>query len=444
MRAAATPFIAVAAAVLFIVPVVRAEDFYEQQLRVAKADLTSGRQVQAADELRIAAFGFLDRPPLLVEALARLALVHQALGHAPDVTQILNRFLDVERHFGVYQSAALEPETRRAFEQLLMDKVPASEITSFPTLSRVIRTEAQKVFDLPPSQRAAAFENGFRRSPRDIDWPLAAAEDAALRGADPDVVKWTRRALSIDSSNLRAQTLLVHAFARSGDCRSVLSQLASISSDAIDANASLAGDRLVCLVAQSRWSDAQAASLRLPEVARARSDVSRALAALASHQPPQTQTRPAAMSTQPSQPVVVPTTRSHAAPPPATTTATQPPATSSATLASSKKLVAAGRYLDAQKLLEPAVAAEPSNRDLRLALLDAAALSRKWRLAAEQIPRLSRFTAGVEAWMVYAATALWELGRAAEARVLMQRARAKLPNTPFVQYYDKLILGSSR
>src|SRR5207253_6274552 len=50
-----------------------ADDFYEDQLQNAKTDLAAGRTAQAGDELRIAAFGFLDRPPLLIEALVRLA-----------------------------------------------------------------------------------------------------------------------------------------------------------------------------------------------------------------------------------------------------------------------------------------------------------------------------------------------------------------------------------
>ena len=44
------------------------DHFYEQQLQTAKSDFQANRIPQAADELRIAAFGFLDKPPLLSEA----------------------------------------------------------------------------------------------------------------------------------------------------------------------------------------------------------------------------------------------------------------------------------------------------------------------------------------------------------------------------------------
>ena len=77
-----------------------AEDFYEQQLRMGKTDLAASRMVPASDELRIAAFGFLDRPSLLTEALARLAIAQSALSQESAVTHTLTRFLDVERRFG--------------------------------------------------------------------------------------------------------------------------------------------------------------------------------------------------------------------------------------------------------------------------------------------------------------------------------------------------------
>src|SRR5581483_4381618 len=48
-----------------------AEDFYEQQLRAGKIDFQNNRLPEAADELRIAAFGLLNRPALLEEALIR-------------------------------------------------------------------------------------------------------------------------------------------------------------------------------------------------------------------------------------------------------------------------------------------------------------------------------------------------------------------------------------
>ena len=43
--------------VLIAAPLAAADDFYEQKLRAGKADFQASRLPQAADELRIAAFG---------------------------------------------------------------------------------------------------------------------------------------------------------------------------------------------------------------------------------------------------------------------------------------------------------------------------------------------------------------------------------------------------
>src|ERR1700737_1641394 len=165
------------------------EDFYEQQLRAGKSDRTAGKLVEAADELRVAAFGFLDRPLLPADALVNLALVQNGLGHST-AEQTLDRFLDVERRFAPYVPAAIDPPTRTSFESLLLRSRPRATLAAIPSLSRLTRTDAQKVADLPVDKRPAAYEAGSRRAPRDIEWPLAAATDAANRNHDEDVIRW--------------------------------------------------------------------------------------------------------------------------------------------------------------------------------------------------------------------------------------------------------------
>jgi len=69
---------------LMMTPVVsaRSEDFYETRLRDGQEASRQKLFVQAVDELRIASFGFLDRPVLLSESLARLSLAQSAAGRA--------------------------------------------------------------------------------------------------------------------------------------------------------------------------------------------------------------------------------------------------------------------------------------------------------------------------------------------------------------------------
>src|SRR6478672_4732673 len=129
------------------------QDFYEQQLRAGKEDRAAAKLVEASDELRIAAFGFLDRPLLLSEALANLALVQQALGQ-PAATQTLERFLDVERRFASWVPSSTDQPTRAAFEQLLVNTQRKSDLANIPSLARLTRSDAQKVADLPAAKRA--------------------------------------------------------------------------------------------------------------------------------------------------------------------------------------------------------------------------------------------------------------------------------------------------
>src|SRR5256885_985231 len=110
------------------------DEFYEQQLRAGKADFQAHRVQQAADELRIAAFGFLDRPPLLEEALVRLALAQSALGLQSEVSATLQRFVEVEQHFGPYKTLSIEPQIKSSFETLVMSSLSAETMNGMPAL----------------------------------------------------------------------------------------------------------------------------------------------------------------------------------------------------------------------------------------------------------------------------------------------------------------------
>ena len=432
-----------------------AEDFYEQQLRMGKTDLAASRMVPASDELRIAAFGFLDRPSLLTEALARLAIAQSALSQESAVTHTLTRFLDVERRFSVYNSAALEPQARATFEALLLKTVPRSEIASISGLAKLVRSEAAKVADLPPAKRAAAYEAGFRRSPKDIEWALFAARDAAGQGVDEEAVRWSRRALAIDD-NTDAKILLAHALTRRGECRDALAQISSLPASSIASSSQLVGDQLICDVKLSRWNDAETIASRLPDSERSRTDVARAVEVLTARKSqPEIKTaasKPAPASSAPTNQRTT-TTNTTAQAPSSSPVAANNDKTAQTTakttvssgeiLATARGLVASGSYAEAARILQTASAADPHNRDLRLALLEAASLSRDWRTAVAQIAGATPFKSGEEASMFYAAAALYENGRKEDARPLMERARPRLPSIAIVEYYSKIILGPS-
>ena len=109
--------------------------FYEGQLRAGREALAGRRVPEAIDHLRIAAFGFLDAPVLLSEALARLALAQQAAGDAEKLGATLDRLVAVEQKFSALRGARLEAETRTALRRLLEARVPRETLATIPSLA---------------------------------------------------------------------------------------------------------------------------------------------------------------------------------------------------------------------------------------------------------------------------------------------------------------------
>jgi tetratricopeptide (TPR) repeat protein len=276
-----------------------AEDFNEVRLQAGIDAYRQQRYLEAIDQFRVAAFGLLDQPAALSEALVRLSLAQAAAGKNEDVAQTLNRFLEVERRFGVYGKAKLDPGTRSDFRALLVRSVPAATLNAIPTLSALLQAEDPKAADR--QQRSA-------------------------KTPSPEVIA--------------------------------------------TANTQVTGVRTTPPPAPS--------------------------AAAGSH--------------------------------------------SQNVLAESRRLVSAGKADEAQKALTEAIKTDPSNRDLRLALLEAACLSRAYAQGAAQLPAVMPFREGEAASMFYAAVVLYETGKQDEAREYMKNAAAKVSG-PLVDEYSKKILA---
>ncbi|MGH9369392.1 MAG: energy transducer TonB [Thermoanaerobaculia bacterium] len=113
-----------ATAVLAAASVTPGQDFYETRLRAGEAALDAGRPADAAEDLRIAAFGYLERPALLCEALAHLALAEQSAGRAAGADAALARLVEIGRAFPACGEARLEAPRRAEFEALARRKLP--------------------------------------------------------------------------------------------------------------------------------------------------------------------------------------------------------------------------------------------------------------------------------------------------------------------------------
>ena len=171
----------------------RAQDFYEIRLRAGEDNLRANRPLAAAIQLRIAAFGLLDRPVLLSEALACLALAQERAGHAPETDAALIRFADVERRFAPYEKSALSPDWKAEFESLARRRLPASTLASLPVFSGgAPRRQASAATPKPPrsiapTPRASAIPAAPPPTPApQRARPVEAAEDRNFEPEDVD------------------------------------------------------------------------------------------------------------------------------------------------------------------------------------------------------------------------------------------------------------------
>ena len=254
----------------------RSEDFYETRLRAGQEAFGGKLFLQAVDELRTASFGFLDRPVLLSESLARLSLAQAAAGQSGEAESTLTRFFEVERRFHPYAQVQLEPEIRKEFEALLLRRSPPSVLESLPALSGLVETEEQRIAKLPAKERRSALEAAFRREPGNAVWPLALAREAAEREAWRDVALWSDKALELDRGSSQALALRAHARAERGECAVALQDLAALPPTEWKASPELQADRFVCLVEKGDWARAEETVKLIPERLLARGDVVRA------------------------------------------------------------------------------------------------------------------------------------------------------------------------
>lgn len=90
-----------------------AHPFYERLLRDGVAARQVGDVDGAARTLELAAFGFLEEPPLLARSLTHLCLAYLDLGDSDDeLRRALERLVEVEDRFGGYRAAEISDPVR--------------------------------------------------------------------------------------------------------------------------------------------------------------------------------------------------------------------------------------------------------------------------------------------------------------------------------------------
>ena len=263
----------------------RCDEFYEARLKSGETAYADKRLPEAIDNLRVAAFGLLENPPLESEALVYLALAQNAAGKNGDTDATLARFLEVERHFAPFAKAKLDPAIRASFQALLLARVNASTLAGFPGLSGFVETQEQRIAKLPPKERWKEYEAAARREPRQPQWALALARESFALSDLKSAIAWSTRALELDPSSAEGHSLRAHALVLSGDCVGAKADLQALSPADLDGRPTLVADRFVCLVELKDWTPAVEAARAVPESQASRADVIRARQKLAAEKP---------------------------------------------------------------------------------------------------------------------------------------------------------------
>jgi tetratricopeptide (TPR) repeat protein len=113
------------------------DDFYLARLAAGRAEAAAGRHLEATDELRIAVFGFLDQPALLLEGLGRLALSQVAAGRSEAADETLRRLVEVASRFDAWEATELGLASRSEVASLVARRLGAEAARSLtrPTLT---------------------------------------------------------------------------------------------------------------------------------------------------------------------------------------------------------------------------------------------------------------------------------------------------------------------
>lgn len=189
----------VLALAMFPAPEAEAADpFYERRLREGTLALEQGRPEEAARRLEIAAFGLLDEPPRLAEALVRLALAHVRLDDATRFRDTFRRIAEIEERFGAYRDADLTPAERSTFEEWIGKWVPPPLLAASPGFQELVESAAGETEtgnaaeDESEKESAARTEGDARGVPEEPEAaptettassPLGAAEAARVERA---------------------------------------------------------------------------------------------------------------------------------------------------------------------------------------------------------------------------------------------------------------------
>ena len=415
------------------------DPFYRNRMESGFRAFAQGNWEQAAHQLRIGCFGYLDEPVALVEGLMRLAVVEVTLGDEDAFRRIFSRMVELEERFSAYGAAQVPQSVRQQFEELAARLVPAQNLRTTPGFHAIAeRADIQRLAAMAPEQRRTELEARIEAEPERADWLLQMARLELAVSRPQPALDWLDR-LPADAAEMPPATCLrQQAASESSDCgRMDLSR--PFCQDVPD---TVVQFRLRCLVDAGRWPEASellagsSPELRARRrVARLERKVQKNLRALAD----------AADSTATD----------------ATTVTEPPPARLPEVVAAEprqqeapaepRELAGLRRRLSALETGEPLAALmteaesfadrHPTSRQAQLLAAEIAYLQSDWPRAVLHFDRAGELLPEEAHLAFYHAVALYESGNAAAAAELLRPVASRLEWTSFVSAYVDRILA---
>lgn len=452
--------------------------FYRQLLDRGIYAYQQGDHETAASDLRLAVFGLLDDPTLLLRGLAHLALAQQGAGLGEEADETLGRLIVIEDRFGVYAAADLGPALRQRLEELMLARVAEPTLAASDTFGGLADEKIRRrIAELPPKQRRAALAEAVARRPGATLWQLALAEIELAEGNRSEAVRLADLVLATGgdgeadaSQRARAHCVRGSALADGGACAQAVASLEQCPSRSSDR--AVATALLRCQVDTELWPEAADFLASLDPavrdtrpVKRLTRQVDKAVARLAEARREAAETARRAQEAEQEAEQEADAGAAREDTPEAADSPSGPPPGNAP--ADRNAGAGAGDGLDSSERARLAAA-----RDALAGASTAADLQEPLRLAREVANANPRSTEAqhlvgeiayrASAWeeaaryfrrggepqrpelRFYMAVALFESGEAGQAREVLERALPELPRNPFVMSYAERIQGSVR
>ena len=419
----------------------RIDPFYEKLLREGVAAQGRGDFAGAARRFRVAAFGMLDEPTRLVEALVRLGLAQAALEDRTAFDRTFERVIEIEQLFGAYSSAAFDGRLRTDFEDRVLRWIPAANLRSSATFGSLVRRKQMlRLEGLAPSQRLAELERLAAENPDDTAWLFMLSAAQVAEGKGREALDGLERVLGELPGNPTARCLRGRAYLQAGQCTPEIDDAALC--DVRRLPLSELSRYLDCLTASSRWLEAATVIVSLPPETKAQRSITKRERRVARELPPETEVPllPEFREHRAATGLLDPTDRVRVAPAPPIEPAV--PAERIAELRRQQE--SAGSVAELEAAIEAALRLaedHPAARDPWFIAGEAAYRASDWKSAADFLQRGGEPPPDRPELLFYLSVSLFELGNQSEAARVLRRAAPSLQRTAIVERYLRRILG---